>query len=214
MSDTKTRIKNILEMYNIEEIKSKEFVQVETLLCLINNLKTKVKIEDGWSVLTKYFLELSTCEEGENRRNIYILRENYFNLSKRRKYNELISTYLNCNIDIRLFDKDSNGYLVKNEPRHEKDREKDYYEEIEELSKKEKIRERNIAEDSIEYVSKINKQNNFEYKKYNVKVYDLGGKDILPLPKYKEKIVTEISNDIDWKNTLNSMGEKWIAILI
>lgn len=209
MSDIRKRIDNMLKLYSIEEIKSKEFLQVEILLCLIHNLETKVKLEDGWSVLTKYFFDLSAYDEDENKKNIYVLRENYFNLSKRGKYKELISIYLKCNIDIRLFDEDDYGYIIKNEPRHEKNREKYYYEEVDSLLHAEKIRERNIAEDYIEYTSKINKQNKFEYKKYSAKVHDLFGQSIEKLPEYREKVVTEINDKIDWKDILNHMGEKF-----
>lgn len=205
----KESIKSILTQYGNKEIKAKEFVEVEILLMVINNLKTKVKVEDGWSVLTKYFLDFSTAEEDEtSKMHLYLLRENYFPLSKRGKWKKLIDKYLKCSSDIRLFDMDSAGFLIKNEPRHEKEREKEYLENIEEMLQ-DKVIERNVAEDYVEYRSRSQSQNKFENKIYYVELKDLGGESINKLKRYKEKNLPSLNEDVDWKETFRLMGKKF-----
>lgn len=210
MEDFKKKVKSILDYYNIESISTNEFIQVEIILLIISKLKTKVKIVDGWSVISKYFSELTIEEEEkENKKNIYLLRENYLNLGKRRKWNELLTEYLKCCEDIRLYSKDINGYLLGNTPKYEVERIEVYYNELEYMLVNRNIVERNIAEETVEYISKTKKQNNFEYKIYSADVHSLGGNPIDKIHKYKEKIRTIIDSDTNWSNILNDMGEKF-----
>ena len=210
MDTLKKNIKSILDMYDIKNISNREFIQVEIVLLIISKLSTKVKISDAWSVLTKYFNELATDEEDkENKRNIYVIRRNYLILGKRRKWNELLNEYLNCSKDIRIYDVNVNGYLVDNKPKYEMEREKIYYDEIEYMLVNTNMVEKNKAEETIEYISKFKKQNKLEQKRYSSSVYIIGGDTIKKLPKYKEKVITVIDSNTNWKSIFNDMGEKF-----
>lgn len=158
MDNFKKKIKSIFNYYGIENISIREFIQVEIVLLIISKLNTKVKVKDAWSVLTKYFSELATLEEEKDiKKYIYTARENYLNLGKRRRWNELITEYLKCNNDIRFYGESVNGYLVRNEVKYEIEREKIYCDELEYLLINTNITEKNVAEDIIEYFSKLKK---------------------------------------------------------
>ena len=210
MDNFKKKIKSIFNYYGIENISIREFIQVEIVLLIISKLNTKVKVKDAWSVLTKYFSELATLEEEKDiKKYIYTARENYLNLGKRRRWNELITEYLKCNNDIRFYGESVNGYLVRNEVKYEIEREKIYCDELEYLLINTNITEKNVAEDIIEYFSKLKKQNKLDYKKYSADVYSIGGDPIKKLPQYKEKIRTIIDTRINWITIFNEMGGKF-----
>ncbi len=210
MKNFNEKIKQIFKKYGTENLEINEFIQVEMLLLIISKLNTKVKASDGWSVVTKYFNELAIeNENNESKKYIFLMREKYLQLGKKRKWNELLSEYFCCSDKIRLYNTNEDGYIVKNNPKYEVEREKIYYKELDNIMKSEKKYKKKMAEEVIEYSSKYKKQNNFENKIYSTDIYPINGSPIEELPKYKEKIRTTISSNIDWNSVLNKMGENF-----
>ena len=200
------RINSLLSQYGNNEIKDKEFVGVETILMVINDLKTKVKLNDGGNVLKKYFADFATVEEDEiSKKHLYLLRKKYFSFSQIGKWRKLMEKYSKCSRDIRLFDIDSEGFLVKNEPRHEKEREKDYLENIEEINKDE-VKNKKMADNYVEYLSRSQSKNRFLNENYYVPLKELGGESIKKLKRYKDKNFFGLPKNGEYKEIFKLMG--------
>lgn len=207
----KKRLHEVFKKHGIDELTISQFMEVEIALYVLSRLHNKIKIYDAWSLFTKYFRELSCVDEDEESiKNIFVVRINNIELGKQGKWKRLIDNYLKIGNKLRIYNLDDNGFIKRIIAQYDDEREKYYDNEIKRLLEEEKIDEILLGEYELEYTNKLIKQNKSEYKKYHVPVIEINNNYPDPLPRYKDKKRSNISQNTNWKEIFNLMGKKFV----
>lgn len=207
----KKRLHEVFKKHGVDELTISQFLDVEIALYVLSGMHNKIKIYDAWSVFTKYFRDLSCVDEDEESiRNIFAVRINNIELGKQGKWKRLIDNYLKIGNKLRIYDLDDNGFIKRIIAQYDDEREKYYDNEIKRLLEEEKMDETLLGEYELEYTNKLIKQNKSEYKKYRVPVVEINNNYLYPLPRYKDKKRSTVSQNTNWKEIFHLMGKKFI----
>lgn len=212
MKQLKKRLNEVFKKNHVDQLNISQFINIEIALYVLTMLNTKVKIYDGWSVFTKYFKDISYIKENDEiLRKIFAIRIKNNELSKQGSWKRLIDEYLTINIKLRIYDMDTDGFIVRITTEYDNTREKYYDKEIEAFLSEEKKDETLLGQFELEYTSKLIKQNTNQYKTYKLKVIDINNNYPDSLPKYNNKKRSTISKNTDWKEIFSRMGQKFAS---
>lgn len=206
MNSFKARIKELFDKNNILDMTYMEFINYEIRLYLINKLKNKVDISEGWSVFTKYFNEFKLTDEDKYiKEYIFKLKKEDSTFSKNSKWNQLKKLYLDIPEKFRIF-KVNSGDLVRIVAKYENDRDVLYEKYLISL-KINKERELTYSDTIMEYNSSTLLDNKYTNKNYSVEVLNTGQSKVKTFPLYMEKKYIGLSKEYEWDNVLKEMGE-------
>lgn len=211
MKSLKKRLLEVFKKHGIDQLNVLEFINIEIALYVLTMLNNKIKMYDGWSIFTKYFKELSCVkEEHEIMKNIFAIRMNNSELGKQGKWKRLIDNYLEIMSKLRIYDIDSEGFIVRTISEYDDEREKYYFNELKRFLEEDKVDETLIAEYEMEYTNRLIKQNKSEYKKYSPKIIEINNNYPESLSKYKNKKRSIISQNTEWNEIFSDMGKNFI----
>lgn len=209
MNNLITNFKNLFKKYNIDNISIKEFIEFEIRLYILSLIKNELMVDEGWSVYTKYFYDFKIeSEDNEIVEYIFKLRKNNHAFSSQTKWRNIKNLYLEVPKQLRIFDINKAGYLVRIVANYENNREQQYDNYLKELNS---LKEREIifGEEEVEYISSEAKQSINSRKKFKAIVYETGKNNIEPFEEYRYKKHINIDKEFDWNNILKMMGENF-----
>lgn len=209
MNNLINNFKSLFKKYGIDNISVKEFIEFEIRLYILSLMKNKLMVDYGWSVYTKYFYDFKLeSEDSQIVEYIFKLRKNNHSFSSQTKWIGIKNLYLQIPKQLRIFDINKEGYLVRISANYENNREELYNNYLKDLNCS-KEREIIFGENEVEYISSETKQSINSRKKFKAIVYETGKRNIEPLGKYRYKKYINIDKEFDWNNILKMMGKKF-----
>lgn len=194
-------LKDLFSSKKIDHVSVQEFIDFELRLYILAHLKNEVLMDDGWSVFTQYFYELTDKpEEQFIKESLYKLRLKNHSFSTQSKWRTLLQAYLEVPKSFRIFDMGSSGRVARITSKYRNTREEDYQRILESLpiEHKREIVRAEVGEDVT-----------YEKNTYSANILDLPGEYIVPLQSYRNKKYITIEKKTDWNQILKSMGHNF-----